>query len=95
MAAAHLQQLFTGQVPLLDVIVSGAAVENVSVHGERLHAVLVSGLKRMAGADAALSTLCHLKRLEKDTCTPTTHSVVYCVHGNVKVITVVRVCLLL
>ena len=45
-------------------MISGAAVESVSVHSQSLHAVLVGGVKRVAGGDAALSTLCHLKHLE-------------------------------
>jgi len=49
------------------VIVSGAAVENVPAHGQRLHAVLVGGVKRLAGADAPLSALRHLEHLEKTT----------------------------
>ena len=64
MVSSYLQQLFTSQVPLLDVIIPGATVENVSVHGQRLHAVLMSGIERVAGAEATLSTFCHLIHLE-------------------------------
>lgn len=64
MVSSYLQQLFTSQVPLLDVVIPGATVENISVHGQRLHAVLMSGIERVAGAEATLSTFCHLIHLE-------------------------------
>lgn len=67
--SAYLEQPFTAEVPLLDVIVSGAAVENVSVHGQRLHAVLMAGFKRLAGADASLGPFGHLKHLRKEATT--------------------------
>lgn len=49
------------------MVVSGAAVEDIPVHSQRLHAILMSGIKRVAGADATLSTFCHLIHLGKQT----------------------------
>lgn len=61
----YLQQPFTGQVPLVDVAISGAAKEDVSVHGQRLHAVLMRRLEGVAGADAALGAFSHFMHLKK------------------------------
>lgn len=61
----YLQQPFTGQVPLLDVAISGPTKEDVSVHGQRLHAVLMRRLEGVAGADAALGAFSHFMHLKK------------------------------
>ena len=61
---ANLQQLSTGHVPLLDGVVSGATVEDISMHGQRLHTILMRGIKCVAGADATLSALGHLIHLK-------------------------------
>lgn len=44
------------------------------MHSERLHAVLMDGVKRMAGGDATLSALCHLKHLKNKHIAPWKYS---------------------
>lgn len=82
----YLQQPFTGQVPLLDAVISRSTKEDIAVHGQSFHAVLMRRIERVAGADAALSAFSHFIHLKKSKHTGprlwTVHTAGKCGHSH-------------
>lgn len=60
-----LCELLLLQLPLLDAVVSRAAEQHVSLHGQTFNAVIVRRLKVMSGTHITQSSFCHIKYLER------------------------------
>lgn len=60
----NLSELMLFQIPFFDAVVSGAAEQHISMHGQALNAVVVWRLKVMSRTYITQSSLCHIKHLE-------------------------------
>lgn len=59
----YLSELVLLQIPLFDAVVSRAAEQHVSLHGQTLQAVVMWRLKVIGRTDVPHSSLCHVKHL--------------------------------
>lgn len=61
----NLSEFLLIQIPFFDAVVSGAAEQHISLHGQALNAIIVWWLKVMSWTYITQSSLCHIKHLAR------------------------------